>query len=367
MKKSLKKTQGVAKGAPSGFVISLMVHAAAFLLAGMFVVFTVVQKEEKKFVPPKPVNRPKMKLKKPKVKVKKSAKPKPTTRIVTKVKRASMPDIQLPEMTGMTEGLVGGLGGFEIMPDLGEISVFGGGQTIGNDFEGTFYDLKRDRRGRKVPMDGEQFLLILRDFATSGWRDSKLARFYQAPAKLFTTHFMIPPVVAPLAPDLFGSPDVESYYFFVKYKGQLVYKEDVKFRFWGVGDAYILVNVDGKNVFVNGVENRLNILDYWKTSFADSYKYYLADRTMKVGDWITLKAGEPVNMQVLFGEWAGGLVAGMLLVEIDGVEYPETRQGGPLLPAFKTEEFSLDMLEQIRKYLPEGECSLTNGPVFRDF
>ena len=67
-------------------MISLTLHAAAFLLAGMLVVFTVQKKEEKKFVSPKPVNRPNMKLKKPMVKVKKSAKPKSTTRIVTKVK-----------------------------------------------------------------------------------------------------------------------------------------------------------------------------------------------------------------------------------------------------------------------------------------
>ena len=75
------------------------------------VVFTVVKKEEKKFEPPKAVERPKMKLRKPKVKVKKNTKPKATTRIVTKINRASMPDIQLPEMSGMSEGLGGGIGG----------------------------------------------------------------------------------------------------------------------------------------------------------------------------------------------------------------------------------------------------------------
>ena len=357
----------VNKGAPSGVIVSLALHAAAFTLAGLLVVFTVVQKEEKKFVPPKPVDRPKMKLKKPKVKVKKNNKPKATTRIVTKVKRASMPDIQLPEMSGMADGLAGGIAGFELVPDLGEISVLGSGQSIGNDFEGTFYDLKRDRNGGIIAMDGEQFLLILRNFATSGWRTSKFSRFWRAPKKLYTTHIMVPPIVAPKAPDFFGQPEVESYYFFVHYKGQIAHKEDIKFRFWGVGDAYILVNVDGENVFINGVEARLDILDYWQTSSADSYKYYLADKTMKVGDWITLKAGEAVDMQVIFGEWAGGIVSGMLLVEVDGVEYPETRQGGPLLPAFKTQEFSLDTLEQITKYLPEGECNLTNGPVFRDY
>jgi hypothetical protein len=100
----------VVKGAPSGLVISLLVHAAAFMLAGLLVVFNVVNKEEKKFVPPKPVDRPKMKLKKPKVKVKKNAKPKSSERIVTKVTKANMPDIQLPELSGIGDGIGAGGG-----------------------------------------------------------------------------------------------------------------------------------------------------------------------------------------------------------------------------------------------------------------
>ena len=35
----------VNKGAPSGLVISLLFHAAAFFIAGLFVVFTVVNKK----------------------------------------------------------------------------------------------------------------------------------------------------------------------------------------------------------------------------------------------------------------------------------------------------------------------------------
>lgn len=367
MKKDSKTTKGVAKGGPSGFLISLLVHAAAFMLAGLLVVFTVQQKQEKKFVPPKPVERPKMKLKKPKVKVKKNNKPKPTTRIVTQVKKASMPDIQLPEFSGMADGLGVEMGGFEMVPDLGEITILGASRSIGNDLEGTFYDLKRDRGGGLIPMDGEMFLQVLKKFATTGWNTSVFSRYWRAPTKLYTTHVMVPPIVAPKAPDFFGQPEVESYYFFVHYKGRIVSKEDITFRFWGMGDAYILVNVGGENVFLTGVRGRLNILDYWQSTSADNDKYYLASQTMRVGDWITLKAGEPVDMQVIFGEWQGGLVGGMLLVEVEGVEYPQTRQGGPLLPAFKTEELSLDQREQIMKYLPEGEASLTNGPVFKDF
>ena len=169
MKRASKKEREITKGMPSAVVLSILIHAALFLLAGMFVVFTVVKKEEQKFVPPKAVERPKMKLRKPKVKVKKSSKPKPTTRIVTKVKRASMPDIQLPEMSGMTAGLAGGIGGFDLMPDLGEVTVFGGGQSIGNDFVGTFYDFKRDRSGRPIPMVAEtQFADVLAEFVKRG-------------------------------------------------------------------------------------------------------------------------------------------------------------------------------------------------------
>jgi hypothetical protein len=36
----------VSKGAPSGFVISLIIHDVAFFIAGLFVVFTVVTKPE---------------------------------------------------------------------------------------------------------------------------------------------------------------------------------------------------------------------------------------------------------------------------------------------------------------------------------
>lgn len=351
---------------PSAVVLSILIHVALFLLAGMLVVFTVVKKEEKQFRPPKAVERPKMKLRKPKVQVKKTSKPKATTRIVTKNRRASMPDIQLPEMSGMASVDVG-IGGFDLMPDLGNVSVFGGAQSIGNDFEGQFYDLKRGRRGGGVPMDGDQFRQVLRDFVRGGWKESKLARYYRAPYKLYTTHFMVPPIPAPMAPDVFGSPEAESYHFFVKYKGKLVYKEDIKFRFWGTGDAYMMVRVAGKEVFLACWPFQEEYFDWWQSSSADSRKYFLGNQVMAVGDWITLKAGQPVEMEVMYGEWAGGQVAGMLLVEVEGEEYPRSRQGGPILPAFKTEEFSQDMLEEIRKYLPEGEACLTNGPVFRDF
>ena len=368
MKELRKKTGRLVKGSGRAVVLSILIHAGLFLIATSLVVFTVITKQEKEFEAPPPKERPKMKLKKPRVRIKKSSRPKSTQRIVTRSKRSSMPQIELPEMGGIGDGLGGDMMGLELMPDLADVSVLGGYQSIGNDFEGTLYDLKRNRRGGMASMDRFSFQEILAEYCRKGWNNHMLDKYYQAPKKLYTTHFTIPPIISPMAPDQFGSPETESYFFFLKYEGKLVYKEDIKFRFWGVGDAYVVVNVAGREVLINGWNGRLVYLNHWQTKYpTQSDTYYLGNQQMKVGDWIELKAGEPVEMKVIFGEWVGGQVSCILLVEVEGEEYPTSRQGGPLLPAFKTEEFTLDQIEEIYKHLPEGECTLTNGPVFRDF
>ena len=372
MKQNSRKNQKVTKGMPSAVVLSILIHAALFLLAGMLVVFTVVKKEEKKFVPPKAVERPKMKLKKPKVKVKKTSKPKPTTRIVTKVNRANMPDMQLPEMSGMGEGLGGGIGGFDMMPDLGDVTIFGSGQSIGNDFVGTFYDFKRDRSGRSIPMDPYSYLAVVTKFVRGGWKTSQLARYYQSPKKLYATSFMVPWLRSSVAPVAFGEYDTGGWCWAAHYKGLLVYPEDLTFRFWGNGDDLLMVRVDGEMVLAANWygSDRWpmgNVANSWQSDSADSAKYFLGNNVARVGDWITLEAGVPLDMEVLLGEVPGGGFCSMLTVEVKGVEYEHNRQNGPILPMFKTSEPSHDLLDQIYEWLVEGEASLTNGPVFRDY
>jgi len=369
MKKRLGKQQKITKGMSRAVVLSIAIHVGLFLLAGMLVVFTVVKKEEQKFVPPKAVERPKMKLRKPKVKVKKTSKPKPTTRIVTKMNRASMPDIQLPEMTGMTAGLGGGIGGFDLMPDLDQVTVFGSGQSIGNDFVGTFYDFKRDRTGRDIPMDPDMYLKALKDFVVSGWKPAKLGKYYQSPKKLYATTFMIPTILSSVAPAAFDEADTLGYCWAAHYTGKLVHKDGIKFRFWGQGDDILLVRVDGKMVLSAcwpGISESY-FTSLWQTSSSYSRRFYLGNNTSVVGDWITLEPGVPLDMEVLIGEKPGGGYCAMLLVEVEGVEYENGPQNNPLLPMFKTSEPSLDLIDAIYKDLVLGEATVTNGPVFSDY
>ena len=359
-----KKSSKITKEMPSAVLLSIVIHAALFLLASMLVVFTVVKKEDQKFVPPQAVERPKMKLRKPKVKVKKTSKPKPTTRIVTKVNRASMPDIQLPEMSGMGDGLAGGVGGFDMMPDFDEVSVFGSGQSIGNDFVGTFYDFKRDRNGRSIPTGWGNFLQAVRGFVRGGWKSSDLARYYRSSKQLYATTFMVSSMHSALAPALFGEKETLGYLWMVHYKGQLVHKDGITFRFRGTADDFIAVRVNGELVLLwpGAGQTKTALEDLWQSSASSSGKYGRA-----IGDWITLEPGLPLNMEIIFGETPGSWFRAILLVEVQGEEYEKNIRGWPIFPVFKTATLSRDLHEAIHANLVEGLVNLTNGPVFCDY
>jgi len=375
MKRLSKKNGKVTKGMPAAVLLSIAIHAALFLLAGMFVVFTVVKKKEMEFVPPKAVERPKMKLKKPKVRMRKNSKPKPVSRITSTPKKASMPDIQLPEMSGMATGLDSGIGGFDMMPAMDEVSLFGGGQTIGNDFAGRFYDLKRDYLGRPLASASpESYLQVVKQFLLHGWRMSDLSKFHRSPKTLFTTHFMIPVVPSVRGPEVFGE-DTGGYLWMVHYKGQLVHKEGITFRFRGGGDDLLLVRVGGKLV-LNGCPNiepdyiAGTVAPHWKTTAPSDFDTYILGSVHSVaGDWITLEPGKPLDMEVLIGELRGDFFCAMLLVEVKGEKYEGIgRLGAPNLPMFTTTDLTRDLVEAIHADLVPGEAGVTNNPpIFRDY
>lgn len=114
---------------------STAVFAGLFLISVNLVVFQVFQRHEAKFEEvevtfdggAQPVDRPKMELKK--MRVPTDSEPDTSRRIVTKVKRAQAPDIQLPEMTG----------GHELYAIGGQVHVFG--SAVGADYDHEVYDL----------------------------------------------------------------------------------------------------------------------------------------------------------------------------------------------------------------------------------
>ena len=109
------KKQTAVKGRSSALIVTIVVHVVFFLVAGTYVAMEVIERQETKFEG-KQIVRPKMKLKKLQVPVniKKKAtnKPKLRKRIVVQPKmNSTMPDIKMPEITGVKGGLGGGIAG----------------------------------------------------------------------------------------------------------------------------------------------------------------------------------------------------------------------------------------------------------------
>jgi len=378
--KKKPKPGKVSKGAPSGFVISLIFHAVAFFVAGLFVVFTVLPKDEPEFKAPPPVERPKMKLKKPKVKIKKSSQPKPSSRIVAKVKTAKMPEIQIPDLVGTGEGLMGGLGaGGEFMdiPDIEEVTMFGGGQTTGSDLEVTFYAFAKKANGTPNPnMQHREYYNILREFVDNGWNTRDLSKYYHSPKKLFASTIAIPIVTSIMGPLSFGESMHPAYCWAAHYRGKLVHKEGITFRFWGAADDVLTVAVDKEvalsaNFGWNGVDAYL-IAPEWEASAPGSrnahndgnFNYYCGNSALVGGDWITLEPGVAHDFDAIVGEGPGGEFFAMLMVEVQGENYPLNDWGAPIFPLFATEPVPRELQDAILMNMFEGEANVTNITTF---
>ena len=118
----------------SAAFISLGIHAVLIVLALSFVAVTVIQKDEQQFEVKK-IKRPRVPIKKLQVPVnikkKKTQKPKLRKRIVVKPRlNQNVPDIKMPEITGVKGGLgsgagdgLGGAGGLGF--SMPEIKIFG--------------------------------------------------------------------------------------------------------------------------------------------------------------------------------------------------------------------------------------------------
>jgi hypothetical protein len=334
------------------------------------------------FVPPPPVNRPKIPPSKPTVKVR-SSKPRPTRTITTTA--VGVPNISVPPFsTGSGSGIVGSLGGKDLMPDLANVGFFGGTKSIsvGNDFTGTFYSFRYDRDGNLLYEAGRsKWYELLLDFLKDDWNPLVLSRLYRSPEKLYATQFLVPAVMTSQGPEQFGIDTLEfdPIDWMVHYKGTIQSKTDGRFRFWGVGD-FLIVRVNKEMVFMDYFQEERN--DYIPTSvwprFTESeleqnkngreaWRMLTRDSIrggVWIGKWFELKAGEPVEMEVVTGEGGGAYFTCALLIQQEGAEYSENAQGMPILPVFKTAEMSQSLKNRLEYKLIPAEMDLESELMF---
>lgn len=373
----LERLGRVAKGAPSGIAVSLLVHVAILIAAGFLIVRTIFPPEEVIVVPPEIHKRPIIEPKKIRPRIQKNAKPEATQVIVANVQKDTLPDFQLPALIGTDDALKDGIGlgsgDFMELPEIGENSTLGTTTSIGNDIVGTFYDFKRDRLGRWIhdAYPTQEFLLLVNRFMESGWRDSSLAKYYRAPRKLYAQCLVVPPTYSSVGPSAFDTDDAAGGSWVVHYKGKLVHKDGITFRFVCSADFFTVIRVNNEIVWA-GIWNTPKLNEDYQVLAGGLYSprtntregFMGHDRCMK-GEWITLEPGMPKDIDIIIGD-ENGACGFMIAVEEQGVEYEQGPQGYPIYPIFRTAALSHDMLDAIYKDLPAGEVCVTNGPIFSD-
>ena len=384
MKKLFKKTKGLIRGTSTAVLLSVVIHAVLFFAAGVWVVFKIIDAQEAKFVPPPPLERPKMRLKKLRVKVKPTAKPRKTTQRITSARKtAAMPDIQLPKMSGMGAGLAS-IGGFEMMADMTKMTIFGGERSIGNDLEGTLYHLKWGRDGEKIDaMESAQWAVSapFRDevnkFLANDWNPAVFAKYDRSPRKLYASYFMLPMFASDKALQIYGMPeDAEGARYVIHYKGDIAYSKGGKFRFWATGDDFLFVRINGKLILDARTTKGLSAPHWnaqfktpngWKSSSKENMKHLLGSSTAKISDWFVLEPGKPVTMEVFMGEDMGGRTSCLINIEEFGVDYPENEYGSPILPAFKTAPMPPHIIDELEYLSIPGDSDLSGGPIFNAY
>ena len=317
-----------------------------------------------------------MDLIKPKVKIKNQPRAGAPTRITTKAQPQGLPEMSLPALEGMGEGLGEGLGGgFQMMPDLSEMSLFGGSRSVavGNDLEGTFYQMAYYRDGSETGWDRNdlQFYVVLRDFVESGWNPMVFLPYYRSPQKLYATQVFVPPCNSDQGPSFFGMPIDEDYkplQWVVHYKGQFANKEGGRFRFSGAGDNVLLVRVNEVHVldasYKGSPDARVEISEWQPEDFDEDRVRPLGKDVAGVGHWFDLEPGVPADIEILIGEGKGGGFCAMLQIEKEGEDYPENSIGWPILPVFKTAEIPDVVRDQIKYTLIPSHADLDSDLMF---
>ena len=203
---------------------------------------------------------------------------------------------------------------------------------------GIFYDLKQTQDRKPITMDHPAYFKAIEDFVNGGWDESILNKYYRSSTPLYTTQFMLASIPSEMAPKAFG---VDKYcqggFWLAHYKGQVTPPKDGTYRFVGWSDCQIVVAVNGKLALV---------ASYWKdkpmlnvSCERAASAFYPGGEGLKAGPWFDMKASEPVDLDVLWGD-NGGICSCFLLVQEKGANYALDSGGYPILPVFQVAPYN---------------------------
>lgn len=240
-----------------------------------------------------------------------------------------------------------------------ESSVFGTSKASETALIGILYDLKQDQNRKSKQMDIPTYGKVVDEFLAKGWDESVLNRYYRVTRPLYTTQLFIPLIDASAAPKAFGVEKiVKPSFWLIHYKGQVSAPSDGEWRFWGDGEEVCSVAIDGQPVLLANWREITTPTVAWKSPEPPGRK--VANSHIRAGDWIKLKKGQVVDLDVLIGERGGGVFCAFLMIEKKGETYPSV-DGHPVFPVFQLAPFDTPQPKSTKT----GPPILPNGPIWK--
>lgn len=218
-------------------------------------------------------------------------------------------------------------------------SVFGRTERGTAALVGIFYDLKQTQQREPVPGNGKDYAAFVDEFLVSGLDEAKFNRFFRAGLPLYTTQIATGRMNAEAAPKAFGVEEVvKPRAWVVHYKGQVAPPSDGAYRFVGAADDMMVVAINRRVVLVGNLPSTVFPRLGWKQT--EGGPKVAANSGAKYGDWIELKASQPVDIDILIGERPGGIFNALLLYEKKGEAYPRLK-GEIVLPLFQVAPYPM--------------------------
>ena len=208
------------------------------------------------------------------------------------------------------------------------------------------YDLKQTQSRTPSGVGADRYPRVIKEFLEKGWDEVVLNRFFRITRPLYATQVFIPRIDAGAAPKAFGVEDlIRPSEWVVHYKGQVSPPRSGRYRFVGYADDVMAVAVNGKTVMI-GCRPDMDLDDVWDTNQPRGANAF--NGALVYGDWIDMEKGSPIDLDVLVGERPGGDFGAFLLYQMEGVEYPKSSSGHPILPVFQLAKKALPAADEWR-------------------
>jgi hypothetical protein len=239
-----------------------------------------------------------------------------------------------------------------------DIDAFGSRERSPGTLIGTLYDIKQtpDRKPTDFRKNFRNYAGAIDAFVKDGWNEAIMNRFFRTTLPLYATQIYFPIMPSEVAPKAFGVGNiVTGSQWMVHFKGQVSPPETGRYRFAGVADNWLAVAVDGQTVLI-AKRSDVGFRDIPSFMWTPERKgQRLLNGELTYGNWMDLKEGVPVDLDVAFGETLGGSSCALLLFQKEGETYEMTADGFPILTLFQLTP---------KNVVPPKQHSRSQSPAF---